>query len=377
MYISQTPLLKLPLVLAKTRSQLRGECWKAEANSKIAIFSRGQWAIKEIASGIIRQKRKERGKIYIPEYFCEISLTTLRMSAFDIHFYRITPDFEPDIDHLNEISQRYGVPDVLLLVHYFGFPSKIHDSIKWCQQNDVILVEDAAHSFTPIPGIGDNENPTIYTPWKFLNIPEGALLVLPGKLMFLSEGFNNAVRPSAYPLSWISKQVLSLSIQHLKIPAHKLRRIRIKGHDESEQPIDPKNLGCSVFSFNLLSQYGQYIDKIRSIRERNYKRLDEIFLKTDISMYRIFKKIPALFAPYIYPLRVPADVNIDIMTAMNKRGIPAAPWSDLSPEVKDSQEYPLSNALRREVITLPIHQDLTLAHIDWMAGEVIKSFKVS
>jgi dTDP-4-amino-4,6-dideoxygalactose transaminase len=64
------------------------------------------------------------------------------------------------------------------------------------------------------------------------------------------------------------------------------------------------------------------------------------------------------------------------MTVLNKKGIPAAPWSDLSPEVKNSQKYPLSNALRREVITLPIHQDLTLAHIEWMAEEVIKSFKL-
>ena len=52
------------------------------------------------------------------------------------------------------------------------------------------------------------------------------------------------------------------------------------------------------------------------------------------------------------------------------KGIPASPWSDLSPEVKNSAEYPFSNDLRREVVTLPIHQDLTLRQINWMKKQV-------
>lgn len=377
MYISLNPLFNLGFILAAKESAIFPQnIWTTGEGQRIAVFSRGQWAIKEFASKIIHQKGR-RGIVFVPEYFCEISLTTLRQASCPIYFYRITPDFEPNIGHLHDLAKKHGTPDILLYVHYFGFPSRMHITQEWCEKNETILVEDAAHTIVPIPGIGESGNPVIYTPWKFFNIPEGALLVLPERFQLGENVISLPKGKVLYPLKWMAKQLIISLCHHMRFPLHKVVRKRIKGYDESEQPIDPKNPECSVFSLNILSRYGQYIDKIRSIRERNYKRLDEIFLKTDISMYRIFKRVPALFAPYVYPLRVPADISIDIITALNKKGIPAAPWSDLSPEVKNSQKYPLSNALRREVITLPIHQDLTLAHIEWMAEEVIKSFKLS
>lgn len=372
MYITQTPLLRVAHFLPQKKVKpFRGTAWKTKTNNRVVIFSRGQWAIEAIAAGVMKKRGKEQAKIYIPEYFCEISLTPLRISGYDLCFYRICPNFEPDISHLRNLQLRHGTPDVLLFVHYFGFPQNIIDTQNWCKQNDVILVEDAAHSLIPISGVGDNGNLAFYTPWKFINIPAGALLVLPELYDYteMEPSEKNGYIP--FPLKWVLKQGVNYISQRIRLPFHRLRRASVKGHDVSEPIVAPESPLCSSFLIKLLGKHEQTIKEVSLKRKRNYRLLDEFFLDSKLEQYRIFKDIPASFAPYVYPFRIPAKYSLDLMISLNKKGIPASPWSDLSPEVKNSEEYPFSNELRKEVVTLPIHQDLTLAQINWMKKQVL------
>lgn len=358
-------------MLQKEVVPFRGKSWTTKTNNRVVIFSKGQWALKEVAASVMKKKGKERAKIYIPEYFCEISLVPLRMAGYDLCFYRITPNFEPDIVHLQKLKERHGVPGVLLFVHYFGFPQKILDTQNWCKQNGVLLVEDAAHSLIPITGIGANGNPVFYTPWKFVNIPAGALLVLPETYDYIEREPSEKNGHISFPLKWLLKQEVIYISQLIGLPLHKLRNVSVKGHDVSEPVGVPGNPWCSSFSINLLGKHEKTIKDICSKRKRNYRLIDEIFLDPRLEQYRIFKDVPASLAPYVYPFRISAKHSLELMISLNKKGIPALPWSDLSPEVKNSEEYPLANELRREVITLPVHQDLTLAQINWMKKQVL------
>ena len=372
MYITQNPLLRVAHILPQKKvASFGGKPWTTKTNNRVVIFSRGQWALKAIAASVMKKRGKEKAKIYIPEYFCEISLTPVRMAGFDLCFYRIAPKFEPDIAHLKNLKERHGIPDVLLFVHYFGFPQNILDTQNWCKQNGVLLVEDAAHSLIPIPGIGDNGNPAFYTPWKFVNIPAGALLVLPELFDYIETEPSEKNGHIPYPLKWVLKQGVNYISQRIRLPLHQLRRASVKGHDVSEPIVAPGSPLCSSFSINLLSKHEQTIKDVCLKRKRNYQLIDEVFSDPKLEQYRIFQDIPASLAPYVYPFRIPAKHSLDLMISLNKKGIPALPWSDLSPEVKNFAEYPFSNDLRREVITLPIHQDLTLAQINWMKKQVL------
>lgn len=371
MYISLNPLFNSGFVLASKKGAIFPQSiWITGKDQYIVAFSRGQWAIKEFASKIVHQKRK-RGIVFVPEYFCEISLTPLRQANFSIYFYRITPAFEPDIGHLYDLAKKYGAPDILLYVHYFGFPSRVHITQEWCKKNETVLVEDAAHTMVPIPGIGENGNPVIYTPWKFFNIPEGALLVLPEKFRLSDNLISLPKGKVLYPLKWMARQLIISFCHRMRFPLHMVLRKRVKGHDESEKEMSIGNPLCSLFSLRLLAFYGGFTEEIRKKREENYRQLDEFIAHSKIGSYRIFTKLPCKFAPYLYPIRIPESRSMKVMITLNKKGIPAMSWSDLSPEVKNSPEYPLANLLRREVITLPIHQDLSLAQIKWMAKEII------
>ena len=369
MSIPLNPLRLSDIPLTKKGPVFSGAPWKSRENDRVILFSRGQWALKMLGSAIITSRNRVKGMILIPEYFCEISLTPMRTPEFDIRFYRITPGLEPDIADLERVAGLYGPPDMMLFVHYFGLPLSMGAAEVWCRKNGVVLIEDAAHSLLPVPGIGDHGCPVIYTPWKFMNLPDGALLVLPEKSE-VSVEMNENDEP--YPWLWLQKRVASTVATGLHLPVHKFRKIHVKTCDESEPPIDPGKPGCGRRSAAILAKKEKDLPEIGRIREHHYRRIDDAIANSDAQTHRIFRHLPGCFAPYVYPLRIAGDTCWEIMDALNNIGIPAQPWSDLSPEVKNSAAYPVSNSLRKEVMALPVHQDLKPSQIDWMTREVIR-----
>ena len=372
MYIHPMPLLPFSRALAfLAAGTFQGGFWKTDAGDQVEVFSRGQWAIAEFAAGLCGRTEAAKCSIFIPEYFCEISLTPLRRLGFTLHFYRLTTEFTPEVAHLNELAAMHGPPAVLLYVHYYGFPSPMGKTAGWCGKNGVVLLEDAAHSLGPVPGIGDSGNVTLYTPWKFVGVPRGAVLVLP-------EGVSSPrreappVKGTGSTWGWLAKQAAYSLVRGTGVPVHKLRKMYIKQFDESEPALEPGSPSCDALSRRMLAGYEGYLEDVRKQREKNYRRLDGIFSASGRTKdCRLFRNLPPSFGPYVYPLRVSQEVNREVMIRLNGKGIPALPWSDLSPEVKGSPAFPFANALRREVVTLPVHQDLSAAEIDMMAEETI------
>jgi len=369
MFIPLNPLRLSDIPLSKKGHIFSGTPWKARENNRVILFSRGQWALKELGSSIIRSRNKSKGTIFIPEYFCEISLTPMRTPEFGIRFYRITPGLEPDMADLERIAGQDGPPDMMVFVHYFGIPLNMGDVEAWCRKNGVALIEDAAHSLLPVPGIGDHGCPVIYTPWKFMNLPDGALLVVPEKSA-VSIKMNENDAP--YPPLWLPKRVASAIATGLHLPVHKFREVHVKTCNESEPPTNPGKPGCRRRSAAMLAKKEKDLPRIGRIRDNHYRRIDDAIANSDARTHRIVRHLPSCFAPYVYPLRIAGDTCWEIMDALNKIGIPAQPWSDLSPEVKNSAAYPESNSLRKEVMVLPVHQDLTTFQIDWMTRQVIR-----
>ena len=370
MFIPLNPFSPADILLTKKGAIFSGAPWKSRENDRVILFSRGQWAIKELGSSIIRNRNRSKGTILIPEYFCEISLTPMRTPEFNIRFYQITPELEPDIADLEKIAGLYGPPDMMIFVHYFGLPLNMNTAEVWCRKNGVVLIEDAAHSLLPVPGIGDHGCPVIYTPWKFLGTPNGVALLVQPERFTVSVEMNKNDEP--YPWLWLQKRVASTLATGLHLPLHKFRKIHVKTCDESEPLINPGKAEWGRRSAAMLANKEKDLPAIGRTREHHYRRIDDAIANSDAQTHRIFRHLPACFAPYVYPLRIAGDTCWEIMDTLNNIGIPAQPWSDLSPEVKNSAAYPVSNFLRKEVMVLPIHQDLKISQIDWMTREVIR-----
>lgn len=67
----------------------------------------------------------------------------------------LKPGFvDTDVDSVNlslkqilKARERYGLPIAIVLQHTFGVPVEVESIYKWCQENQVILIDDLAQSF--------------------------------------------------------------------------------------------------------------------------------------------------------------------------------------------------------------------------------------
>ena len=298
MYISQYPALDLDAIFQKADTpKIPFELWKKRTKDHAFLFSKGKWALASLVSAYIQLQKKDIGQIFIPEYFCEISLTPLRMAGHRLFFYRIAPSLEPDIDYLDNMVKQNGKPDMMLFVHYFGVPIDIKKSKSWCNENEVMIIEDAAHTIASVPGIGDNECPVFYTPWKFLGCPEGAILVLPSEMQLLG----NLASPENDSFYYSLKFSAKSSMDHISMlygfPLHKFKKWNVKDSNESEPLQDPGRAACGSFSIRFLSLLEKSIAAIMRNRKNNYMRLDKIIMDSKISDYRLIKNLAETFAP--------------------------------------------------------------------------------
>ena len=77
------------------------------------LLSRSMWSIALIAQWRRRPDKSENIRVFVPDYFCEYSLTVLRQSGVDIEFYVVKSDMSVDLVALREQCSAKK-PDVIL-----------------------------------------------------------------------------------------------------------------------------------------------------------------------------------------------------------------------------------------------------------------------
>ncbi|MDD2637128.1 MAG: DegT/DnrJ/EryC1/StrS family aminotransferase [Bacteroidales bacterium] len=95
-----------------------------------------------------------RNNILMPAYIGETDkegsgvFDPIRQSQINYDFYKIKDDLSVDYNNLKEKIST-GKYQCLLIIHYFGFIQNDMDKIlDLCKQNDILLIEDCAHTFT-------------------------------------------------------------------------------------------------------------------------------------------------------------------------------------------------------------------------------------
>jgi len=358
-----------------TTGIFNGEYWKSDPHERVYLFSRGKWALQAMAESCLEKEISRKRMLFVPEYFCDSSLEPLRSSGFQLHFYKIRENMEPDIDHLYYLVKKIGPPSILVFVHYFGIPLNLEPVNLFCKDRDIILIEDGAHSLGPVPGIGDHNNPIIYTPWKFIPSLEGALLVLPKGMEKIAWNVTERRRTEGYPWNWIAKRVLYDFLVWIRFPIHKIKNYApreyssVTNSDESTEPL------CRSFFQNLLQTSSRRFGFIAKRRENNFLTLDKMIREASMEGFSLIRKNPSSFSPYLYPLRLPGKISWKLMTVLVREGIPALPWSELSPEVTHSTEYQGARLMQKEIVTLPVHHSLTEKNMVWMGERLIKRIR--
>jgi len=86
-------------------------------------------------------------KILIPVYICETVLEPLKKLKIEPIFYDIDiKDLNPSLESIEFLSKKFNVK-VLLVASMYGNPADLVEIEKFCKDNNIFLIDDAAQSF--------------------------------------------------------------------------------------------------------------------------------------------------------------------------------------------------------------------------------------
>lgn len=110
----------------------------------------------------------ERRTVLLPAFHCTALVEPVPRAGFKADFYRILPDFRPDMEDLRRRLSR----DVaaIVVIHYFGFATDLGPFLTLRSEFGCYIVEDCAHSFlshTDSSTIGHGGDFSLFSFYKF------------------------------------------------------------------------------------------------------------------------------------------------------------------------------------------------------------------
>ena len=151
--------------------------WDSKSGEHQFYLSRSSWSILSICIFRLKKLNQNSINVYLPNYFCNDPIPLLNQKSIKLIYYEINDQFEPDIQNLNNLSET-AKPDIFLGVHYFGNPLVSNLLKNFSIKNKCWYIEDATHCLKRDKIIGTQGDFVIFSPYKHLAIPNGAILIV-------------------------------------------------------------------------------------------------------------------------------------------------------------------------------------------------------
>lgn len=335
--------------------------------------------------------------ILMPSYNCWVEIDPILYQGLRIKYYRITKTFSVDLDDLRAaINEKTRA---VLITHYLGFPQPLDEIREVCEQYKLILIEDCAHAFLseykgrPVGSFGDI---SIFSFRKTLPIPDGAALVInTDRIIYKDSHKKPNIFSTYYVIAEYLKNQTSMRENLLKQTLLKLLRnsaywsffatrliLRILHKifkDKGLYLVYPSgNLyreeiadwGVSPLSKRIISSSD--FEQIKKIRRRNFKFLLNYF-GDDTRFCLPIKELPVGVCPLFFPIF--SEKRDVLYSLLKRRGIAGHDWwGDFHPDVP-WRKFPDARFMKAHVFGFPIHQDLTLLHLQKIIEEFETAYK--
>lgn len=325
------------------------------------------------------RKLVESGRcvVLMPDYHMGNEVRAVRHAGAQIVWYPVTRGFAIDMATLRRLCRTSGA-HVLFVIHYAGWPQPMELLSDLCTQHGLTLFEDCALALLsevdgrPVGTYGDYAAFCLY---KTIPLPDGAMLVQnrhvfddltvlplqpPGR-MFTAGRIVELCIERLRSRDEATGQLLAVAKQAIGRMLNLLRVQRIPVGDTGFNP-SHVNLGMASWSRRVLgcSDY----EAIQRRRRENFLRLRDQLPEHAA----VRNDLPPGVCPLFYPLLV--NDKSGAARALAQQGVMATElWNEGDPSAA-GHEGPDAKFLRRHVLELPIHQDITRAHIDFMARQV-------
>ncbi len=319
--------------------------------------------------------RRRRLTVLVPDYNSGNEVLAMRAAGASVVYcpigldMRMSPD---DVERLCDVHR----PDVLYVIHYAGWPQPISTLVDLCKRREILLVEDCALALLsetvgrPLGSFGDW---SVFCLYKTLPVPNGAVLVqntdreepLPDVQL------RSAGTPSA------AGRLLELFVQRARMrlgatgdalsvlkrgagrvaSAVKVDRANVGDIGFNREQVD---LAISEISLRLLDR----VD-LRSVRQQRIANYHTLSARVGDRVSRPLPDPEPGVCPLFFPILVPRKRAV--VDELAKRGVEALEFWNDSIEPGGTEMSSHARFLREHVLELPLHQDLTDRHMNYVA----------
>ena len=352
-------------------------------SQRIPLF----WARNAIYHALRALRIGAGDEVLVPAYICSAAIEPILAAGATPVLYDVRPDASVDGEAVAERATNRT--RALMVVHFFGFPQDVAGAREFCDARGLMLIEDCAHVQSgSVAGraLGAWGDASVFSWRKFFPLFDGGELIVnrPGcdlkfaaaheSALFTLRAAKNLVETSFAKLPAISiPSAPSASDAAAATPASadgngaaRARRAGPMGVDANSPYFETGmvNFPMSRTSRFLLS-CGDFRGTAR-VRRANYNFLAEAM--RDVAGVRpLFAELPEGVVPYVFPAMFDAP---DSHIALRRAGIPAVSWEGVRHALADKREFPGAGHLYDHAVFLPMHQDLTRAHLQAIADAV-------
>jgi dTDP-4-amino-4,6-dideoxygalactose transaminase len=328
---------------------------------------------------LFKELRASRPRLTVlaPDYYSGNEVLAMRAAGATIRYYPIRRDMRLDPDEVRQLCQEHN-PDVLYVIHYLGWPQPMPALVDLCRQRSMLLVEDCALALLseldgrPLGSFGDW---SIFCLYKTLPVPNGAVLV------------QNTTRLDALerlPLRQVGSASVIGRTAELFVQRTRGRRAGLgaalyavkRGLGRAAGALDVHRTPVGDMGFDLtdvdlaMSRVSErlldlldFVD-IRRTRLANFRQLaDALRGRANLVLPDPDDGVCPLFFPVLV-----ADKHA-AATALRRGGVDALEFWNDGVERDGAEMSADARFLRAHVLELPIHQDLTAAHVDYVARQ--------
>ena len=312
-------------------------------------------------------------QVLVPAFICAGALAPFEKMKIKIVYYDLRSDLSCNLYCLDSLKS--SKTRLLVLVHYFGFPQDIREATLWAKRNNIATVEDCALSFgSRISGqyLGTYADFGLFSVRKFLGLPDGGGLLVndPSAQRNCANLVEHLVSPRGSILFVVRALLASLE-NWLRLPVCKAtKRLLWKKVDEvwiGEEivyDVHNFNLGLSRLSGRILKRIEPWKNVERK-RVANYQFLLTL-LKGVSSIRPMFPYVRDGACPNFFPIF--SKNKFGLLADLKHAGVPAIDWPDLPQEVSmNLPGFPITLALVKSLLLLPLHQDLDDMHLNSIA----------
>ena len=315
--------------------------------------------------------------VLLPCYVAEGVLKPFVDAGFRVHFYRLTPNLQPDERDVSRLLSEVGDKIVFMLIHFFGFPSASNSLLDMLTKRNAWVVSDCAQAPLSLSvqgtALGDLGDFALYSLNKWLPVCDNAILVSTTLDVSVS-GFDAIPPPlpgearDAYKCHLLAARkffstrcptTAARLLQTIETEYEKYYRII----NNTMIPYGPSDEALRV---EQLFQYTHSAQTRRLYADRLMREL------RSSSIILLHSAIPKNTIPLCVPARVSASRRIEILKILFNRGVHLSTleekW-DFVPQGKH-EYFRVESRFLKEHVLIPISEFMAESDMSHLIAEL-------